>query len=423
MVSLPTTSADPRKDEFYGALIERTVRGLVDTLGAGNLEAVLLIGAPTRGEATVVETPDGLYSLSDIDLVCVAAAAADRADLDRRLAPWRGDLNEELQSCTKGVDVSVRTRDEIASLPALIATYEMLRAPTVVWGDPNVVQCLPTMKIDEIPQADGLTLLHNRIVEALLLHGHVSSARPDRYATLTILYGTAKLALDAVTAILYAERNVPPGYGERVEVFRNAVLAGNAPLRGRLADYVDDLAPWARFKTEGDLDGLAEHLGGPTVNLDELAREVWRRYARYADVFWREILGRLTRTDAGDTGLVDTTALYAGLESVPRSIGRTWRLSRRGAAPDGLFSARALLKGALFASPRQRAYLTAVVAYLALAGAADPDVADHLVRKYSPFRAPAGHPSIAADGGRVPLLESLARFHEALLLGRRPGRR
>jgi hypothetical protein len=422
VVSLPTTSADPRKDGFYGALLERTVRGLVDALGRGNLEAVLLIGAPARGEATVVETPDGLYSLSDIDLVCVSTASSDPSDLSRRLAAWRDGVVEELRACTKGVDVSVRTAADLRSLPALISTYEMLSAPSVLWGDPGVLESLPPLRIEGIPPADGLTLLHNRIVEAFLLDGHVRSETRDLLATLSILYGTAKLALDAVTAVLYLERSVPSRYAQRVEVFLDTVLAANAPLRGRLADYVDDLAPWARFKAEGNLDGLAERLGGSPADLGSLAREAWRRYARYAEVFWREILGRLTGTDAGGTGLAETAALYAGLESVPRSVGRTWKLSRPGAAPDGLFSQRALVRGALFASPRQRAYLTAVVAYLGLAGAADAHTADELVRRYSPFRTPAGHPSIATDEGREHLLGSLALYHEALLLGRRPGR-
>lgn len=420
MVSLPTTAADPRKDEFYGALLERAVRGLVETLGEESLEAVLLIGAPARGEATVVDTPDGLYSLSDIDLMCVSSAPAGA--LRPRVASLQSALNEELRPLSKGIDVSVRTRADIASLPPLIATYEMLRSPAVIWGDPGILKSLPTMSVDEIPPAEGLRLLHNRIVEVLLVHEHVSSPTPDRRAALTILYGMAKLALDAVTAVLYAERNVPPGYDERVEVFRDTVLAENAPLRGRLADYVDDLPAWARFKTRGDLDGLAERLGGRAApDLEGLAREAWRHYARYTEVLWREILGRLTGTEAGDIGLAEAVSLYAGLENVPRSVARTWRLSRPGAAPDGLFSKARLVRGALFASPRQRAYLTAVVAYIALAGAADAHVADDLVRRYSPFRTRAGHPSIATGVGRESFLDSLAVFHDALLLGRRPG--
>jgi hypothetical protein len=142
-------------------------------------------------------------------------------------------------------------------------------------------------------------------------------------------------------------------------------------------------------------------------------------------VFWRDILGRLTGTEADGLGLAETVSLYAGLESAARSVARTWRLSRPGAAPSpyGLFSKRRLLKGAVFASPRQRAYLVAVISYLGLAGIADGRIVDDLIRRYTPFRTRTGRPSIASEDGRRELLESLALFHEALLLGREAGRR
>jgi hypothetical protein len=420
LVSLPVTSPDGRKDGFYRDLLDRAVGGLVGAVGEEDLDAILLIGAPARGEATVVETPDGLYSLSDIDLVAVSSASADLPAVRRHAASWRSRAAEEIRARASGLDVSIRSRAELHSLPALISTYEMLRSPAVVWGDPSVLESLPTIGVESIPRAESLTLIHNRIVEELLHWREASAAELGPFAALGILYTTAKLALDGITAMLYIERDVPSGYAERVRVFEDRVLSRDPELRGRLADYVDDLPAWADFKTEGDLNrlgaGLGSHAAGP--DLAGLARAEWRRYGRYAEVCWREVLGRVTGSEAGALGLADTAALYVELEDVPRSVARAWKASRPGAAPEGLFSRWRLLKGALFASPTERAYLVAVVCYLALSGVADERLADDLVRRYSPFRTATARSPVGSEEERRDLLDRIALFHETLLLGR-----
>jgi len=423
VISLPKTSSDPRKDEFYRSLLEHTVTDLLETVGEDDIEAVLLIGAPARGEVTVVDTPAGLYSLSDIDLVCVCSPSSDRATLRLKLLPWRVRLNDGLRHSSKGIDVSVMTRTDLEALPALIATYEMLRSPAVLWGDEGTLSSLPAIRVEDIPPAESLLLLHNRIIEELLLRRHAADG--DLETALKVLYGTTKLALDAVAAFLYVERRVPPGYEERVELFRQGVLAEKSRLGARLAEYLPDLPAWARLKTTGDLDGLAAHFGvrANAPELVDLAWRQWRRYVGYADTFWRELLGRAARTDAADLGLAAAAALYGGLESLPRSVVRTWKLARPGAAPDGLFSTRRLLSGAAFASPRQRAYLTAVVTYLGFGEGADADVIDGLVDRHAPFRLGPDWPSLAPEERRELLLARLALFHETLLLGRTAGKR
>ena len=420
LVALPVTSPDGHKDGFYRDLLDRAVRGLVAAVGVDDLDAVLLIGAPARGEATVVETADGLYSLSDIDLVGVSSASADLPGVRRRAASWRNRAAEEIHARASGIDVSVRSRAELNSLPALISTYEMLRSPAVVWGDPSVAESFPDVSLESIPRVESLTLVHNRVVEELLHWREASSAELSAPAALGTLYATAKLALDGITAVLYIERDVPTAYAERVRVFEDRVLSRDPELRARLADYVDDLAAWADFKTDGDLGRLGARLGADAGGQDpaDLARAEWRRYGRYAEVCWREVLGRVTGTEAGALGLADAAALYVGLESVPRSVARAWNASRPGASPDGLFSRRRLFKGALFASPRERAYLVSVVCYLALSGVVDERVADDLVRRYSPFRTTAKPLSVGSEKGRRDLLDRITLFHETLLLGR-----
>jgi hypothetical protein len=315
------------------------------------------------------------------------------------------------------------SRADLEALPALIATYEMLRSPVVLWGDGGVLSSLPAIRVEDVPADEGFVLLHNRIIEALLLRRHAADA--DLATALAVLYGTAKLALDAVTAILYAEGSAPCGYEERADLFRRRVLAEKPGLAARLGEYLPDLQTWARFKATGDLDGLAAHFDARNdlPDLADLAWRLWRRYVGYGETFWRELLGRAVRTDASDLSLPEAAALYGRLESLPRSVVRTWKAARPGGAPGGVFSTRRLLSGAAFASPRQRAYLTAVVTYLGFGEGADADVIDRLIDRHAPFQLGPDWRSLEPDAKRELLLTRLDLFHQTVLLGRGAGGR
>ena len=104
------TSSVPEKDDFYRSLVERCASAIVGSVGEKNLEAILLGGAPARGEATVIDGTEGLYSLSDIDLGLEFRTGPRRRALRlrRRLCP--GPLGHRAKTPHRRHQVTIRLR-------------------------------------------------------------------------------------------------------------------------------------------------------------------------------------------------------------------------------------------------------------------------------------------------------------------------
>ena len=419
------TSTVPEKDQFYSELVERCIAVVVDTLGRESIRALLMIGAPARSEVTVVEIPGGYYSLSDIDLVCACRYGTNLQSLRGKLAPAMAALNRELSSACTGADVAMKSEVELAEPRPLISTYEMIRSPVVVWGDDRVVTALGDIDIADVHNTESLVLMHNRVTEKLLVRLHAGGETPSIVAALECLYGTAKMVLDSITAYLFLRNNVPTGFADRVGFFLSDVIRRpeSARLKEGLEGFLDELPAWARFKTTGDLSGIAT-IHGRTAgdgDLVPLAREVWDRYTGYAEVFWRAILSDVARADAMECDLVRIGRIYQRLEKPPRSVGRAFRMLERGRAPEGLFSTPRMLLRSPLGSPRLLAYLTAVVTYLSYSDSVDWDCADRMILRYCPFALPSGYRSLTAEEKREAIIRALRLLHHGVLLGRKVG--
>ncbi|MBD3348735.1 MAG: hypothetical protein GF400_06025 [Candidatus Eisenbacteria bacterium] len=438
MSEQPSRALPAGTSDFYCSLVDRCVGDLIETLGRDVLDAVLLIGAPARGEATVVSTSAGLYSLSDVDLACIAGTGTDLRQLRDRLAAWVTDVNTRVSSECTGVDASVKPRRGEGAIRPLISTYEMLRSPVVVWGDQSVVDDLPAVRLEDVPAWDSLVLFHNRTVEQVLatptlVRGGGGAETPDfEREAYRLLYTAGKYLLDAVTALLFLHGEVPDTYADRAVLFRGRFLASadGEALRRRMEKHVDDVGMWAEFKASGDVEALrslSDPEGrGPTgaterrrpADVMKLARACHLRYADCADALWRAVLGRTLGERTYGLPLSDVAALYSRLESPGKKIGRTLKTLRSPAGRAGLFPVFRALRLAPFASPRQLSYLTAVLAYMSLSERAPDAEISALLSRFCPFRTPCGFASLPLAKKTDVLTGELAVFHASVLRGR-----
>ncbi|MBC8450707.1 hypothetical protein H8D73_00670 [bacterium] len=416
-------SSNPEKHEFFARILERCVNEIAHAVCQDDIEALLMIGAPTRGEVTVVATPSGLYSLSDIDLICVTRPSANRSELRLRVAPLMAKLNEELAPDCSGIDMSFKTHVHLTSPYPLISNYEFARSPVCLYGDDAVLSSIAEVDPSEIPVADALRFVHNRCFEHMIARPRTQEDAADCSTALSSIYRTAKLALDLVTAFLFVRRNTPLGYEDRIRIFTEDYLQRDefATLATALEPFIDDLPAWAAFKTSGDLGSLVSHFGttADTQDLHRLASDLWYKYVPYAEALWKSILGSTLGVDISRLPLPAIAECYGKLESLPRKLVRTVRLLRPGAAPKGLLSRVGIVRRMFFASPLALAYLTALITLFSHSENADREWTRGAIVRYAPFSLPVRFRAMSGEERENVLMGKLFFFHQAMLLGRR----
>jgi hypothetical protein len=424
MLRIPKTSTVPEKESFYSSLLERCVSTVVEAVGEENIRGVLMIGAPARSEATVIELPRGMYSLSDVDLICACRAGTDPAYLRPKLVDAVARLNREIGTVCSGVDVSMKTEDQLTGPAPAIANYELVRSPVAVWGDERVTSTLGDVDIADVPGEESLKLIHNRMLEELLAGKGPRTTDDEWLGPILNIYATAKLVLDSITAYLFLRNNVPTSFTDRVRYFVDDVLERRESegLRDALAGHIESLPSWALFKTTGSLDGLVSHFGpaGTPSDLERMARTTWDSTIGYAEVLWRAVLTDVSRIDVAGLGMEKIGGVFERLESFPRSFVRAFRMLRSGRA-DGILSPLGTLSRARLASPRLLVYFVAVAIYLSYSESVEWGDARRLVLKYGPFNLGPGASRLSDDDMRAILTERIAEYHHAVLLGRKGG--
>ncbi|MCD4690806.1 hypothetical protein K8S17_05025 [bacterium] len=431
---------DEVKHLFFADIVERCTDAVVTAVGAPNVAALFMIGAPSRGEATVLETSSGCYSLSDVDLVCVTAANADVAAARVSAAAAIARLNREIADVCVGVDAAIKPFDIIGHFPPLISNFELVRTPVLLRGDPSMAEHLGRIRIEDIPPEDALRFVHNRCIEQLLA-GRGASVEPSgtsangpvqrlhdapdpragELTTLHACYRTAKLMLDLVTAFLFVRRNVPVSYTDRVRLFVDTYCAREefSAVAHEIEPYCDQLHLWAEFKTTGDSGAVQKFV------TDETQTEMYAM--PFARAIWKRVLGDVLGEDLSLASLPRALGRCAALEGPARSLARSLRTARDGRTHD-LFPTGVVLRGALNASPKARAYLTGLLLFFSGFGTgldacaptlnAPRDWTRRALARYAPFSLPAEFASLSDAEMRELLLDRLARFHQEVLLGR-----
>ena len=231
--------------EGFDRIVEADLHAICVQLKNPHVEAIILVGAPARGEGTPFEGKP----FNDYDIVVIAREKI-------KLEPIRLYLP---------VEISVKTRDELASAPCTLFNYEMRYGHKIIFGPENILDIMPPWKKEDIPLLEGTRLLVNRGSLHLL---------DENFKYLM------KLVLSMGDASYLAMKCHEISYQEKLSSFRQNSKSWSIPG----ADFLSSLYEKAiRFKLYGQK---------PLLAIDE-----WATTLRYFEQFalWYEGI-RLEKT-------------------------------------------------------------------------------------------------------------------------------
>lgn len=178
----------------------------------GSAEALILYGGYGRGEGSWVRHEDGWRPYNDYDLVAVVKHKVAY----EKVKQLRKDLAQELG--IQWVDISQKTRRKLARLKPSIYNYDLKYASTVIYGDPAILDVIPTMDAARLPLKEALTLFLTRLWTFLgSLDEQGLGQALEGEAAMFFRNQMAKALLAAVDVELLLKGAYHPSYQMRVE--------------------------------------------------------------------------------------------------------------------------------------------------------------------------------------------------------------
>ena len=317
-------------------------------------EALVLAGSMARGEASVLQSGDGLVCLSDMEFLL---AVRNHRKAKQRMKAVR-ELTEQVteEAASRGLECCFEFTPTLLSYfrtarPCIFAS-EVYRHGRVVWGDSALPRTMPDAGI---PKIDALFLVCNRMIEQLAWRARIcddDSHEADRL----FAYSLVKTYVDLGTSLLIFADSYESTYARRAE--RLASLSDS--VIGEIAEsdlLLDKIAANSSLKLRP-----TKELLDPMPKGEALGR--WAELARVVLRVWQWEVGQLAKGTSGDEM---AQVVHFARNCSPWERFRDWAKLARTAAVHGHASdlrRATYLRGA----PKNRLYVEAALRYAELAG-------------------------------------------------------
>ena len=197
---------------YVQELIDRTIACILDVMRKSRLDksirAVILAGALSRGEGTILTKKNGIRILSDIDLVFVVRRPWDFFSVGPRMSALLSDLNFPLK-----VSVGAMWR---MNTHRNVYLYELKCNGKVLFGDARVLDAIPTFTPKEIPRWEGIRLLLDSLIGLVGVFTHDSPLQTPSDAE-DFYYACVKGYLACCDALLLFDGRYASTYRERFQ--------------------------------------------------------------------------------------------------------------------------------------------------------------------------------------------------------------
>lgn len=411
-------TSDTQRNEFYNRILNRVVGDLLESFPDAPFVAMVIKGAPARGEATIASIDEQFYSLSDIDLLVICSEPVNQNVL-HRIRGWQKSLNENISPHISGIDMSFIALKDLQSLQGLISTHEINLSPIVIWGDISVLNSLPDVQLATIPPAESLIYFHNRVLEQLLQLPYILKPPAEERQRLILLYHTGKLILDLVTTFLYISRDIPAGYQQRVDRFVEYISRGTFVFSDP-DNFLERLRLWNNFKKTGNPTPVYNFYNwtGNSQDFIPLIQTIWYETIPRIEPFWNHILRGMGFGIQDSSSIEERADCYRHLESTPRKVVRWIKTYRHPLVKPGWFSTARTLHLLLVASPRYLVYCSSLLCYLYCSKEYAHPQLKNQIKTYYPMRLPSHFEQIENNELALECIKLFNRYYRAILLGR-----
>jgi len=299
-------------EERIRAILERATREILNKLGAGGLEAIVLTGGFGRGEGALRgEAGTSRLPFNDLDFLLIGTRSHVAYGLMRGLKnSLPGLLGVDF------VDLGYIRSSQFRGAPPTIFLYDLKNGSRVIWGSAGALENVPVFQSSDLPFSEATRLFLNRGIG--LLYTLVALDRDGIGPVIKKNAATAwsKIILAAGDAMLLRKRLYHWSYVERIKRVEEI-----APLFDLGPDFLGKYRSAAMFKLTADFDLL------PSSDPARLCLEAESLHERY----FRWVEERRTFAEIKDWRTYPLVLLRAGLRPLRSRLKDSFAVFREAA--------------------------------------------------------------------------------------------
>lgn len=210
------------------------------------LRAVVLTGSLARNEGSYIHKDGQAVLLSDVEAIVVLH---DDAPLPSREATTLlcNTAGQALAQRGVRVDVSLSLVHAayLRQLPPHIYSYELRACGVVLFGEPAILEQIPSFAASELSAEDAWRILSNRLIEQMEVATAAQGSNND-----TLQYRSIKLCLDLASSLLVLSGRFEAGYRSRLQRMEEFAVT---PSAKQLPISIEELLPLVRLCTAAKL--------------------------------------------------------------------------------------------------------------------------------------------------------------------------
>ncbi|OGC50879.1 hypothetical protein A2716_02485 [candidate division WWE3 bacterium RIFCSPHIGHO2_01_FULL_40_23] len=256
------TAQGPKSDKCVREYLDIVVGVLRKELP--EIKSIILAGGFGRGEGSLERRGDKLVPVNDFEIYLVVESKVSEKRLNEAANKASGKLglkktgvpfhsfSKEDYADTFYIDLKAFKTEDLGKILPMIRYYELRNAGAVIWGKDYLAR-IPEFKIKDLPLAEGLRVLLNRI--AMLSHYFSTDflrrtiSRSEKHG---LLYLGGKALVDIPTALLLLNDKFKPSYRERARVFHKCYKDDFKELHSKIPDLPNLAQKALDFKLNPD---------------------------------------------------------------------------------------------------------------------------------------------------------------------------